>query len=350
MENLFKIQLSGIKPRLPHIDKVVLAFVTILAALAVYDLPTAKGSVVSTLDNLLHIAPFLIASIVMTAYAAASDLDNLVARVFTGKTIYMVALAAVAGAFSPFCSCGVIPLIAALLAMHVPLAAVMAFWLSSPIMDPSMFILTAGAVSLDFALFKTAAALLTGMLGGLTVMTLSHGPLLADPLRPGVGNGGCAAGQARERRPVYWTFWREPTRITTFSHTFVKTAGFLFKWLALAYLLESILLTFVPAELVIGLIGGNGLQSIGLAVAVGVPAYLNGFAALPLVAGLMEQGMNPGAAMAFLLAGGVTSIPAALAVFALVKLRVFLIYISVSLASAFTLGLLYSAIVGGTPI
>ena len=38
--------------------------------------------------------------------------------------------------------------------------------------------------------------------------------------------------------------------------------------------------------------------------------------------------MAPGAAMGFMIAGGVTSIPAAMAVFALVKKPVFFIYIS----------------------
>jgi hypothetical protein len=71
---------------------------------------------------------------------------------------------------------------------------------------------------------------------------------------------------------------------------------------------------------------------------VGVPAYLNGYAALPLVGGLIGQGMAPGAGLAFLVAGGVTSLPAAIAVWALVKPRVFALYIALSLAGAFGAG------------
>jgi uncharacterized membrane protein YraQ (UPF0718 family) len=67
------------------------------------------------------------------------------------------------------------------------------------------------------------------------------------------------------------------------------------------------------------------------ATLVGVPAYLNGYAALPLVGGLIEQGMAPGAGMAFLVAGGVTSIPASMAVWALAKPQVFALYIGLSL-------------------
>jgi hypothetical protein len=64
----------------------------------------------------------------------------------------------------------------------------------------------------------------------------------------------------------------------------------------------------------------------------------------PLVGGLMEQGMNPGAGMAFLLAGGVTSIPSAIAVFALARLPVFAAYIGFSLVGVMGPGLLYAAI------
>lgn len=76
---------------------------------------------------------------------------------------------------------------------------------------------------------------------------------------------------------------------------------------------------------------------------VGVPAYLNGYAALPLVGGLIGQGMAPGAGLAFLVAGGVTSLPAAIAVWALVKPQVFALYIAISLSGAFLCGLLFQA-------
>ena len=50
---------------------------------------------------------------------------------------------------------------------------------------------------------------------------------------------------------------------------------------------------------------------------------LNGYAVIPLVAGLIEKGMVPGTAMAFMVTGGVTSIPAAMGVHALVRRNVF---------------------------
>jgi uncharacterized membrane protein YraQ (UPF0718 family) len=58
---------------------------------------------------------------------------------------------------------------------------------------------------------------------------------------------------------------------------------------------------------------------------------------------LVEQGMAPGAGLAFLVAGGVTSLPAAIAVFALVKRPVFALYIALALTGSFASGLLFQA-------
>jgi len=313
----------------------------LLAGLALIDAEQAQASARFAVASLLHTAPYLLLSIGLAAYAAATGADGLIARAFAGRPAMMIGLAALAGGLSPFCSCGVIPLIAALLAMGVPLSAVMAFWLASPVMDPSMFVLTVGVLGPAFAIAKTLAAIGLGLYGGWVVHALGRAGALADPLRPGVGNGGCGGAKVRTRKEVVWRFWEHGDRLARFRREAVKTTLFLTRWLLLAYLLESLMLAYIPAEAVAATLGGTGWQPILAATFVGIPAYLNGYAALPLVGGLVEQGMLPGAGLAFLVAGGVTSIPAAVAVWALVKKPVFLLYILFSLSGAFAAGLLF---------
>lgn len=106
----------------------------------------------------------------------------------------MIGLAAVAGGVSPLCSCGVIPLIAALLAMGVPLSAVMAFWLT-PVMDPSKFVLTTVVLGADFAVAKTLSAIGLGIMGGTVVYMLNRSGALTSPSNP-------ASAMAAARRPA----------------------------------------------------------------------------------------------------------------------------------------------------
>jgi hypothetical protein len=103
-----------------------------------------------------------------------------------------------------------------------------------------------------------------------------------------------------------------------------------------------LMIRYIPADAVAAVVGGSGIGPILIASLLGAPAYLNGYAAVPLVAGLMEQGMSPGAAMSFVIAGGVSCIPAAVAVWALVKPRVFATYLGLALMGAILAGLTWN--------
>ncbi len=326
------------------LDRVVLTILGLFAVLALFSWPLALSTAEFTAESVWETAPFILFSVLIAAYATASGANNLIARAFVGRTVPMIFLAAAFGALSPFCSCGVIPIIAALLTMGVPLAPVMAFWLASPVMDPSMFVLTTSVLGLDYAIAKTAAALWLGLLGGFSVYFITRAGGFADPLREGIGDGGCAASSVRNPKPVAWTFWTDETRRGKFRKSTLKNLFFLGKWLTLAFVLESLMLRFVPADWIVTAVGGEGLMPVAVATLVGVPAYLNGYAALPLVDGLLGQGMQPGAALSFMVAGGVTCIPAAIAVYALVKKPVFAAYAGFALGGSLVAGLVFQAI------
>lgn len=325
------------------IDPAWAALAVALLVLSIIQPQQFFPSVSFIVAQVIHILPYLALAVGAAAYAGASGADNLIARAFSGHIALMIPFAALMGALSPFCSCGVIPLIAALLSMGVPLAPVMAFWLASPLMDPSMFLLTSGEIGLDFAIAKTVAAIGLGLVGGVAVLALSGAAFMQAPLRMGAGNGCCAGAKVRNPKPVLWAFWREAERVATFAREGLKNFLFLLKWLSLAYLAESLMIAYAPANAIAKIAGGGDFGSIFTAALIGVPTYLNGYAAIPLIGGLFEQGMAQGAGMAFLIAGGVTSLPAAIAVFALVRLPVFALYLALALSGSVAIGMLYQA-------
>lgn len=337
--------MNSLSIRMPSLltssDRQWVVAVGILLTLILVDYYQAVASVKFVLSSLLKVAPFLLFSIVFAASAKASDADTLISRAFQGRTVVMVATASLIGALSPFCSCGVIPLIAALLSMGVSLAPVMAFWLASPLMDPAMFALTSGVLGVEFALAKTAAAIGIGLFGGYGIWAIQRFGYIEHALRPGASDGGCGAASIREKKPVHWAFWKEKERVQLFFTSVISNLRFLGGWMALAFLLESLLLTYVPVESILNFAGGSGVTTIIGAALLGFPAYFNGYAALPLIGGLIEQGMQPGAGLTFLLAGGVASFPAAIAVFALARLPVFLCYLIFAFIGSVIAGLMY---------
>src|SRR6185295_17481642 len=146
-------------------------------------------------------------------------------------------------------------------------------------------------------------------------------------------------------KDVVWRYWSEPALREAFWKTTRQNTLFLGKWLLLAFVLESLMVAYVPKDRVANIAGDGSFMSILGATLVGIPSYLNGNAALPLVAGLMEKGMAPGAAMAFLVGGGVTSIPAALAVWAIARRGVFAAYLGLAALGALLSGLAFQRIV-----
>lgn len=323
------------------LDRVWAAFLVILALLAALDMAQLVPSIYFTADALLSTAPYLIFAVASVAYLKASGAEAIIARAFEGREVRMIVLAALFGGLAPFCSCEVIPFIAGLLALGTPLSAVMAFWLASPLIDPPALLITAGALGWPFAIAKAVAAVSIGLMGGFAIKAAMSWGWFTNPLRPGGALSGCGCGPSPfDGKPV-WRFWHEAPRRGVFRAEALTNATFLLKWLALAYLLESLMVAYVPADAIADVVGGTGLVPIVLSALVGVPAYLNGYAAPPLVAGLMDQGMGAGAAMAFIVAGAVSSIPAMMAVFALVNRKVFAAYVLLGFAGAVLAGVSY---------
>lgn len=320
------------------------ATLVLLILIAIFDTAEFMPTVLFAGDALLHTAPFILFAVFAVAYLKASGAEALLAKAFSGNQARMIVMAALLGGLSPFCSCEVIPFIAALLAVGAPLGAVMAFWLASPLMDPAMFAITSGTLGWEFALAKAVSAIGLGMLGGFSTMLFANTPVFANPLRERTAAGGCCGAAKPFSGAPVWRFWQDSARSRTFRDTGLENALFLLKWLTLAYVIEAIMLTYVPAEMIAGLLGGTGIWPIILGALVGAPAYLNGYAAVPLVDALLAQGMAPGAAMSFVIAGGVSCIPAAVAVWALVKPRVFAAYLSYALIGAVIAGMAWQTI------
>jgi hypothetical protein len=205
-----------------------------------------------------------------------------------------------------------------------------------------MFVLMWAGVGLELTLAKTAAAFGLGLVGGFATLGLERAGFMAAPLRAAVGCGGCGSGTLAPLE-LRWAVWRAPARRAAFAAEARGVALFLAKWLLLAFALESLMVAWLPAEAIADHLGGDPLRAIPLAVVLGVPAYLNGYAAIPLIGGLLDLGMAPGAALAFLVAGGVTSLPAAMAVFALVRKGVFAWYLVLAAFGSLGAGFGYQA-------
>ena len=344
--------------RLRHLDRVALAVATLFVVQALVD-GTAVATTASNLaQSLVSTAPYIVFAVLFIAYVKTSGATLLIARAMQGRTVQMIFVAALFGGLAPLCSCEVVPLVAALLAAGAPLPAVMAFWLASPLVDPAGLALTLAALGPVFAVAQTVAAVALGLLGGFTLLALSRTRLTHNPLRQVTTSSCCdttalcapapdlsteATCTPDMNAPIVWRFWSDRGLRKNFRTELRGNGWFLLKWLTLAYTLKSLMESYVPAEWITSAVGGDGFAAIFLGALVGAPAYLSSYAAPALVSGLVEQGMAQGAALAFMVAGAIFSVPSALAVFALVRVRVGVFYLVAGFTGALLAGFAYAS-------
>ena len=280
------------------------------------------------LRHLLVISPLILLAVGVTAYLMATGAVSKLAALFSGKPVKMIVVVSVVGALTPVCGVTVLPLVAGLLIAGVPIAPIMAFLLSSPITSPEMLAITAGILGWPFAIGKSLAALGIGLAGGYVTLLLVRMGFFQEPvrnrskLRDLAGGGDCANPQT-----VLWQFWREAPRRQIFNRSTLATSKLALTWLSIAFFAEYFLRLYLPPELLAGFVGNDNVWAVPLAATIGAPIYLDGYAALPLIRGLLEKGMADSAAMAFLIAGGITSAWAAIPVYALVRNSLFGFYL-----------------------
>jgi len=98
------------------------------------------------LNSFLHIWPYLLITIPIAVAVQLTGAAKFIYKSLNKKPLVSILLATLIGALSPFCSCGVIPVITSLLIGGVPLAPVMSFWIASPSMDPEVFFLSTASI------------------------------------------------------------------------------------------------------------------------------------------------------------------------------------------------------------
>jgi uncharacterized membrane protein YraQ (UPF0718 family) len=174
------IDATRVKWEFFRFDRVVVLVLLVYGLIAAVIPDIFSETVLFTASAMIRTAPFITFAVLAVAYLKATGAEALVAGAFKGAHLRMILFASSLGGLSPFCSCEVIPFIAALLSVGVPLSAVMAFWLSSPLMDPAMFAITSGTLGFEFAIAKTIAAIGLGLFGGFATWAFSKNALLTD--------------------------------------------------------------------------------------------------------------------------------------------------------------------------
>lgn len=260
-----------------------------------------------------------------------------------------IVLAVAVGMVSPLCACGILPVVISLAMLETPLAPLIALLVTSPVMGPDALLLTWRGLGPEFALLKIGGAAVLGLSAGFCVQWLvARGYLAGDQLRlrpvyredgslASAAEIGAAGGVAVRSMAIV----PRASRLRFILDRTLDAGLFVGKYLLLAIVLEALLVTLVPVSWITVLAGHHNLGSILAAAVIGLPLPTNQIPIIPILVGLLERGMDRGAAFTLLLAGPVSSLPAIIALWGIFRRRVVFTYLGVSLGVSVLLGWAY---------
>ncbi|MBA7645841.1 putative two-component membrane permease complex subunit [subsurface metagenome] len=282
---------------------------------------------------LSNLWPYLVIGIIATTAIKIYVTKNRIAGFLYQRNNISILIASLAGIVSPLGSYIVIPLSAALFTMGVPLPVLIALLVSSPLIDPILFVLTTGAFGLEVALARLISAFLLGLAAGYTTDFLIRQNIIKpDTILHRDSSFEVASVDGISQKPD----------LKLFMHELYRMTRFISKYFFLAIILAAAIKIFTPSNLMIKLFQGNDFLSVLLSTGAGIPFYVCGGAAIPVVEQLADLGMSKGAVLAFFISGPVTKVSNLLLMSTVFRFRVFLTYLFTGIIGAIILGLFYN--------
>lgn len=279
---------------------------------------------------------FLVAGILLTSLISVFwSRESLPSRFFTSlsSSKVVIPLVSFAGVVSPMPVYVVIPFMAALVEVGVPIPILVTFLVSSPLMNPMLFLLTAGALGYPMAVARTVCAVILGMVAGYATAYLitrkKTSVLFRENAVEAVG-GSSACGITQTGKMAL--FFNELYRFTKFIG----------KFFFLGISIAAIVQVLIPVKFIMDVLGDRPNASILVAVAAGIPLYACGGGTIPVMKVLMGMGLSKGAILAFFISGPATKMSTLVTLRAAMVKHIFYLYLLIALSGATVFGFLYN--------
>jgi len=288
--------------------------------------------------QVLQLGPYVAGGILVAALLGQLDLPRRWGRWLSHTSPGAVLGAACLGGASPLCTYGTAPVLIELLRGGASPGPALTFLVASSLLNPQLFIVMAGGLGLRLALAHVAGVLCLSLPVGLLAQQLSPETFLsAEILAPPLPTPTPAPQTWGERA-------RPGRRIRRLFHSLLRLTETVGLYFVIGVILAALVQTLVPAAWISSLLGARRWYGVLLAGILGVPFYACGGGAVPVIAGLVAQGMSAGAALAFFLAGPATRLTALAALGTLLNRRALMAYVAYIVAGAALVGTILNII------
>ena len=245
------------------------------------------------------------------------------------------------GAITPFCSCSSIPVFLGFTSAGIPVGITMAFLLTSPLINEVAVLLLLSLLGWKFTLMYVVVGMAVGILGGI-FLDLIKAERWLQPF---------AAKAYQQATSKQQTDQGASTKTSAMSfqarHKFAMSEtldilGRVWKWVFIGVGLGAGLHGFVPDGWIASHLGDGQWWSVPAAVLLGIPLYSNATGVIPVMEGLITNGLPIGTTLAFCMSTVAASFPEFVLLKQVMQWRLLAILFGLLLASFTLIGWIFN--------
>jgi len=241
-------------------------------------------------------------------------------------------LAALLGIVTPFCSCSAVPLFIGFVESGIPLGVTFSFLVSSPMVNEVALILLWGLFGWKIALIYIVTGISVAIASGIVIGKLKMERYVQDYVYS------VKVGAGFEQRMN----WSERFRYASdYTVTLLKK---IWPYVVIGIGIGGFIHGYAPEGFLLKYAGPSNPFGVLVAVLVGVPLYSNAAGVIPIVQALMEKGMAVGTVLAFMMAVTALSLPEAVILKNVLKMRLLLTFFGIIAVAIIGVGYLFNLI------
>ncbi len=299
------------------------------------------GFVQASWSVLAALAPWLLLGALLAALLHVLLPHNLIRRQLGG---YGGAVKAVAlGVPLPLCSCGVIPAGIGLKRTGAGNGSALGFLISTPQTGVDSILVSASFLGWPFALFKVAAAAVTGVAGGWWVEAMKDDGAPVEEEAPPADAGGEPGSGGRIGGTLL-------PMISAMVHHGAELLQSIWRWVAVGVLVSAAIEVLLPQQAWLDLAALGAFGAAAAALVISLPLYVCATASVPIAAALVANGLPLGAALVFLMAGPATNVATVGAVYRGFGRKVTAVYLTTVIVGSLGFAVLFETLIGGTAL
>ncbi len=247
----------------------------------------------------VEMAPYLMLGLVFVGLLNLFITKDMIAKHIGENNFASVFKAALLGIPLPLCSCGVIPTSIYMAKNGASKPAVVSFLTATPQTGIDSILATYGMMGPVIAVFRPFAALLMGILNGITIRILNFKDEEVKPDTKISLDSYVLASKPEKNLKYYYK--------KTVEYPFIEFLDDISTQFIIGLFISGIITYAIPEDFFSGTMVSRGLLGMLALIVISIPMYVCATASIPIAVSLMLKGFSPGVAFVFLAAGPATN-------------------------------------------